>query len=119
MQNYKDLIVWKKSHQLVLSVYRTSKKFPKEELYNLTSQIRRAALSTPTNISEGCGKFTQLDFAKYLQNALGSAQEVEYLNFLSFELEYIFQDEYNKLDQEVNEVKAMLISLIKKIRQDL
>jgi four helix bundle protein len=119
MQNYKDLFVWKKSHQLVLSVYKVSRVFPKEELYNLTSQIRRAALSTPTNISEGCGKFTQLDFAKYLQNALGSTQEVEYLNFLSFELEYISKEEYQKLDQDINEVKAMLISLIKKIRQEL
>jgi four helix bundle protein len=119
MKNYKDLIVWQKAHKLVLLVYKVSKLFPQEEKYNLTSQIRRAAISIPNNIAEGCGKFTQKDFAKFLQDSLGSTQEVEYLSFLSFELEYLNNEDYLKVDKDVNEVKAMLISLIQKIRNDM
>jgi four helix bundle protein len=61
MKNYKDLIVWQKAHAFALAAYKTSKSFPKEEQYNLTSQLRRAATSIPTNLGEGCGKFTQRD----------------------------------------------------------
>ena len=118
MKNCKDLLVWQKAHKLVLCVYQATRSFPKEEQYNLTSQIRRAATSSPTNIAEGCGKFTQSDFARYLQNAQGSAQEVEYLSLLSYELGYIKEKEYESLNSQVNEVKAMLISLIKKVRKD-
>ena len=119
MKNYKNLLVWQKAHKLVLDVYKASNKFPMEERYNLISQVRRAATSIPTNIAEGCGKFTQPDFAKYLQEAFGSTQEVEYLSFLSFELLYLKREEYDKLDKKINELKAMLISLIKKVRTDL
>jgi four helix bundle protein len=118
MRNYKDLIVWQKAHAFVLAAYKTSRSFPKEEQYNLTSQLRRAATSIPTNLAEGCGKFTQRDFAKYLQNSMGSAQEVEYLIFLSFELGYISLDDFKKMDSLINEVKAILISLILKVRKD-
>ena len=120
MKNHKELLVWQKAHKLVLLVYSVSENFPVEEKYNLTSQVRRAATSIPTNIAEGCGKFTQPDFAKYLQDALGSTQEIEYLSFLSFELSYIASTEkYNELDKKINEVKAMLISLILKVRKGL
>lgn len=116
MKDYKKLVVWEKAHKLVLSIYRNTNGFPKEEQYGLVSQIRRAAVSTPTNIAEGCGKYSQQDFAKYLQNALGSAQEVEYLSFLSFELNHLDQKIYNILHKDINEIKAMLISLIQKVR---
>jgi four helix bundle protein len=119
VKNYKDLIVWKKAHNLVLFVYKVTKGFPPEEKFNLISQIRRAGTSIPTNIAEDCGKFTQPDFAKYLQDALGSTQEVEYLSFLSFELDYLTEDDFKKIDSQTNEVKAMLISLIKKVRKNL
>ncbi|MBT1703546.1 four helix bundle protein [Chryseosolibacter indicus] len=118
MKNYKDLIVWKKAHAFVLTAYKTSKSFPKEEQYNLTSQLRRAATSIPTNLAEGCGKFTQRDFASYLQNALGSSMEVEYLTFLSFELGYLEIDNFKRMDSGINEVKAMLISLLTKVRKE-
>src|SRR5688500_7586442 len=98
MKNYKDLLVWQKAHVLVLAAYKASRAFPKEERYNLTSQLRRAATSIPTNLAEGCGKFTQRDFARYLQNALGSAQEVEYLGFLSFELGYLSLEDFKMMD---------------------
>jgi four helix bundle protein len=116
MQDYKKLIVWQKAHKLVLMIYQLTKQFPNDEKFNLVSQLRRAGTSIPTNIAEGCGKFTQRDFAKYLQDAHGSAQEVEYLSFLSFELKYISQDDFKMIDSMVNEVKVMLISLIQKVR---
>ena len=118
MKNYRDLIVWLKAHKNVLQVYNLTKTFPKEEQFGITSQIRRAATSVPTNIAEGCGKFTQKDFANFLQNALGSCQEFEYLSFLSFELAFIQENEFEKLNKDINEVKAMLISLIKKVRKE-
>lgn len=116
MQNFKDLIVWKKAHENALFIYRLTNAFPKEEQYGLTSQLRRASVSIPTNIAEGCGKFTQKDFANFLQISLGSSHETEYLILLSFELKYIDETIYKSLNQAINEVKAMLISLIKKVR---
>ena len=119
MKDYKKLIVWQKAHNLVLSVYKESRSFPDEEKFNLISQLRRAGTSIPTNIAEGCGKFTQKDFAKFLQEAFGSTQEVEYLTFLSFELGYLNKNAYSKIDKDVNEVKAMLIGLLQKIRNEI
>ena len=116
MKNFKELIVWKKAHENALLIYNSTKGFPKEEQFGIISQIRRAAVSVPTNIAEGCGKFTQKDFANFLQIAFGSAQEVEYLLLLSYELEYLNKEEYQKTDSLINEVKAMLISLLKKVR---
>ena len=96
--------------------YNFTNNFLNNESYGITSQIRRAAVSVPTNIAEGCGKFTQEDFAKYLQTAFGSAQEAEYLSFLSFELGYLKEEQYKQTNALINEVKAMLISLLKKVR---
>lgn len=78
MQNYKDLKVWEKAHQFTLGVYRVSRLFPKEEIYALTSQLRRAASSIAANIAEGCGKNTKKDFANFLNISLGSSNEAEY-----------------------------------------
>jgi|SRR5688572_30149119 four helix bundle protein len=117
MKDYRKLVVWEKSHRLVLSIYKVTRAFPKEEQYGLTSQIRRAAASTPTNIAEGCGKHTQPDFARYLQQAFGSMQEVQYLSFLSFELQYLDKEIYSALDNDISEIKAMLTGLIQKVRK--
>jgi four helix bundle protein len=117
MKDYRKLVVWERAHKLVLFVYKITRAFPKEEQYNLVSQIRRAAISTPTNIAEGCGAHSQPDFARYLQNAFGSMQEVQYLSFLSFELSYLDQEAYTVLEREVSEVKAMLNGLIRKVRE--
>jgi four helix bundle protein len=119
MKNYKNLNVWKKAHALVLALYKETDGFPKTELYHLISQIRRASTSIPANLAEGCGKFTQPDFARYIQIALGSTHEVEYLTFLSHELGYLKDDEYRTLDLQIGEVKAMLISLATKVRKDV
>ena len=116
MQNYKDLKVWTKAHEFTLKVYEFTQNFPKEEVYGMTSQMRRAASSIPANIAEGCGKYTQQDFARYLNIALGSANESEYFILLSKDLKFISQDDYAIINQLINEVKAMLISLISKVR---
>jgi len=117
MKDYRKLVVLEKAHKLTLFIYNITRAFPKEEQYGLISQIRRAATSTPTNIAEGCGKNTQTDFARYLQNAFGSMQEVQYLSFLSFELKYLDQENYIILENSISEVKAMLIGLIQKVRK--
>ncbi|MBA3706083.1 MAG: four helix bundle protein [Bacteroidetes bacterium] len=116
MQNYKELKVWEKAHALVLEIYRVTRAFPKEEVYALTSQVRRASYSISSNIAEGCGKKTQLDLANFLQIALGSANETEYFLLLSKDLNYIESEVYSVLEKDINEIKAMLISLISKVR---
>lgn len=116
MQDYKELLVWQKSHAFVISIYKTLHSFPKDEVFNLISQLKRASTSIPTNIAEGTGRFTQKDFAGYLQVALGSTHEVEYLILLSKDLGFLDIELYNLHTQHINEIKAMLISLIKKVR---
>lgn len=116
MQNYKDLKVWGKSHQFTLEVYETTKAFPKEEMYSLTNQLRRAASSIPANIAEGCGKNTQPEFAHFLNISLGSANEAEYFLILSKDLKYLNDTSFNNLFSIINEIKAMLITLIAKVR---
>lgn len=116
MQNFRDLKVWENAHLLVIKLYKTTTKFPKEEIYGITNQIRRAAVSVPTNIAEGCGRFTKPDFAKFLQISMGSACEIEYLLFLSGELEFTDKNEYEELNKDIVEIKKMLTSLIQKVR---
>ena len=98
------------------SVYQLSNNFPKTEQYGLVSQLRRAAISVPSNIAEGCGKLFSRDLANHLQIALGSAHESRYLAFLSFELGYIDEIQYESSNSIINEIKAMLIFLLKRIR---
>jgi len=118
MRDFKKLEVWKKSHQLNLFVYLTLlPKLPKSEQYDLTSQTKRAAYSIPLNIVEGSGRFTEKDFAHFLDQALGSAHELEYCCLMSKDLSYIDQDLFEKTNQLINEVKAMLIGLIKTLRK--
>ena len=91
---------------------------PAGERYALTNQLRRSTYSIPLNIAEGCGKNSDKDFAHYLDNALGSAHEVEYTCFLIYDLGYIQNDTYNVINNAVNEVKAMLIPYIKFLKGD-
>jgi four helix bundle protein len=118
MKDFRQLKVWEKSHQLALAIYKMTRQFPKEELYGLTSQIRRASMSIPTNIAEGCGRNTDADFARFLQMAMGSASETEYQLILARDLEFLPTDSYEKLHNEVEEVKRMLASLLKTLRAD-
>jgi four helix bundle protein len=117
MQNYKTLKVWKEAHELVLYVYNVTSAFPKIEQFNLTSQLRRAATSTPTNIAEDCGKFTPSDFANFLQTALGSSNEAEYPTLLSHDLGYVTDESFQDVQTRANQVKAKLIDLIRQVRR--
>src|SRR6187200_2615370 len=105
MQDFRNLIVWQKAHQLTLKVYAITKSFPTHEQFGLTSQLRRATSSVPTNLAEGCGKLTDLDFRRYVSIAFGSSNELEYLLLLSFDLKYVSEEDYFKLDDECKEIK--------------
>jgi len=100
-----------------LKIYSLSRNFPKDELFGLISQIRRASSSIAINIAEGCGRGSDADFARFLQISMGSASETEYLIMLCADLEYIPNDSMETLLLEVQELKMMLASLIKTIRK--
>ena len=119
MKDYKKVKVWGKAHILVKDVYRATSRFPKDELFGMTSQLRRASSSIPTNIAEGCGRGSDADFRRFLQIAFGSANEVEYLIFLSYELNYIQETQFIELNNKIVEVKKMLAGMIKKISIDI
>ena len=117
MRDYKKLDVWKKSHLLTKQMYaEVLPVMPVEERFALTNQLRRSTYSIPLNIVEGCGKNSDKDFAHYLDNALGSAHEVEYTCYLIYDLGFISKELYNSINNAVNEVKAMLIAFIKFLR---
>ena len=116
MKSYKELDAWKKSMELVKNVYLLIKLFPKEELYALTSQLKRAASSVAANIAEGCGRGSDADFSRFLLIAMGSASELEYHLLLARDLKFLSETDYQKLDTAATEVKRMLASLIHKPR---
>ena len=115
MRDFHKLLIWQRSHQLTLDVYRASKSFPNEELFGLTSQIRRAVSSIPTNIAEGCGRNSNKELAHFLQIALGSASEVEYELLLANNLGYINDADYQALADETIAVRKMIV----KYREEL
>jgi four helix bundle protein len=118
MKDYKTLKVWERSHKLTLSIYRVTAKFPKEELYGLTSQIRRASASIGANIAEGCGRSGDPELCRFLQIAAGSASELDYHLLLAYDLGFIDKNNYEELAKEVKETGQMLTSFIRKIRSD-
>jgi four helix bundle protein len=101
-----------------LTIYKATQDFPKEELYGLTSQMRRSAASIPANIAEGCGKDSDVELARYMQIAMGSASELEYHLLLAKDLNFMDMAAYNQLNMATIEVKKMLASFIKRIRDD-
>ena len=118
MRDYKKYDVWLKAHELVLFIYKeVISDLPKSEQYELASQLRRAAYSIPLNIAEGCGRGSDKDFAHFLDISLGSAHELEYCALLVIELGFINQLKFEQLNNKINEVKAMLINLIKAVRK--
>ncbi|MBM3212164.1 four helix bundle protein, partial [Candidatus Poribacteria bacterium] len=102
MRNYKKSVAWQRADDLVFEIYRVTRNFPNEELYGITSQIRRAAISIPSNIAEGAGRETDADYARFLCIARGSLNETEYFLYLSKRLGYLSNSEYEKLQELVN-----------------
>jgi four helix bundle protein len=118
MKDFRKLEVWNKAHQVVLNVYKSTLGFPKDEMFGLTSQIRRAAASIPSNIAEGCGRGSDAELSRFSQIAMGSSSELEYQVLLAKDLRYLSNDVYEDLSNKVVEVKKMLTSLIKKLNAD-
>ena len=116
LKNYRDLKVWQKSYRLCLDLYKITKKFPKEERYGLTSQIRRAAVSIPSNIAEGYGRKTTADYLRFLYIAYGSICELETQLLLSGDLNYINQKNLKALQDGTEEVERMHKALIKSLQ---
>lgn len=103
---------------MTLAVYNATTMFPRDELYGLTSQIRRSCVSIPANIAEGCGRGGDGEFARFLQIAMGSASEIEYHLLLASDLKFLDGSNYERLATEVTEVKRMLTSLIQKLKAE-
>jgi len=115
LKNYNELKVWEKSYQLCLEVYRMTKGFPKNETYGLMSQMRRAALSIPSNIAEGYGRKTTPEYLRGLYIAYGSVCELETQILLSGDLGYLMEKSLSKLQGDLGEVERMLKALIKSL----
>ena len=116
MQSFRSLRVWEKAHKLTLDVYSSSKTFPREEIYGLTSQMRRSSASIGMNIAEGCCRKGNVEMARFLQIAMGSASELEYQLLLAHDLDYLRNPEYELLAAQAVEVKRMLSSLMQKVK---
>jgi len=118
MRDFRELKVWQKAHQLTLSVYKATRGFPKDEMYGLTSQMRRASTSIAANIAEGSGRGTDPEMVRFLHIAMGSAAELEYLLLLARDLAYLSGMTYDHLTNEVTQVKRMLTVFIQKLKAD-
>ena len=116
MQDFHKLLVWQRAHELVLEAYRATNRMTERRYPGLSAQLRRATSSIPTNIAEGCGHSTQREFARFLQIALASANELQYHLQLTHDLELMPGTEFAKLDARTEQVKQMLSALLKKVR---
>jgi four helix bundle protein len=117
MHNYKELKVWQKARELVRFIYKLTRKYPKEEIYTLTLQIRRAVISIPSNIAEGAGHSSIKEFSRYLGIAYASSCELDTQIILSYDLNFINQDELSNSDNYINELQKMLSGLIKSVEK--
>lgn len=118
MKNFRELIVWRKAHELALAAYASTESFPRHELYGLANQIRRSGASVASNIAEGCGRRGNNEFHRFLQIAAGSASELEYQFLLARDLRLISHAVYETNEAKVCEVKRMLASLMRKVDRE-
>ena len=118
MKDFRNLQVWHKAHALTLVSYKVTDKFPKQEIYGLTSQVRRCAVSIAANIAEGWGKHGNAEFQRFLNIAISSASELEYHFLLVHDLKFISDIDYKSLHSKVVEIKRMLAALVSKIQTE-
>ena len=118
MKDFRKLQVWNKAHQLALTLYHVTASFPHDETYGLTSQIRRAASSIPSNIAEGCGREGDAESSRFCTIARGSASELEYQILLARDLKLIQPHDYEQLAERTTEIKRMLTVLVQKLNAD-
>lgn len=116
MKDFHSLKVWQKAHGLTLAIYKSTEQFPKQELYSLTNQVQRAAVSVPANIAEGCGKDSDAELKRYFSIAMGSASELEYLLLLAHDLGYLQTDIYQHIQNDLVETRKMLNAFIQKLK---
>ena len=119
MKDFHNLKVWERAHKLTLSIYLLTQGFPKDEMYGLTSQMRRSSASIPTNIAEGCGRDSQAELTRFLQMAMGSSSELEYQLILAHDLNNVDEEKFLELSMELNSVRRMLNAFIQKVKHDL
>jgi four helix bundle protein len=113
--DYRKMQVWERAHRLTLEVYEVRRTFPKEELYGMTSQLRRASASVPANMAEGCGRTGDAELARFLSIALGSAAELDYHLLLVRDLGYLEPSDYERLAFEAQGVAKMLTTFIDRL----
>jgi four helix bundle protein len=119
MRNYRDLQVWGKAHNLTLELYRISRGFPREEVYGITSQLRRAAASIGANLAEGCGRRTSAELARFVRIAMGSASELDYHLLLSRDLGFMSPEEFTSASAALVEVRKMLTSFLNSVEEQI
>ena len=117
MKDFKELKVWHKAYALSLAIYEASRAFPREEIYGLTSQLRRSAISIGANIAEGCGRRSDGELVRFLQIARGSSSEVEHHLLLARDLKFLPTDAHRDLEKQLQEVQRMLTSLVNAIQE--
>ncbi len=116
MQDYRELSVWRKAHALALNIHRLSEAIPRRGNAGLIDQIRRSALSIPSNLAEGCGRASRKDFAKFIQIAIGSASELEYQLHFAADSAHISRSDFDSRRADVVEIRRMLFGLLKHVR---
>jgi four helix bundle protein len=116
VKDFKELRVWSKAHELTVLVYNLTRAFPRDEIYGMTSQVRRSAASIGANIAEGCGRRSDGEMTRFLQIARGSASETEYHLLLAKDLGFLSEGDFRKTDQRVVEVQRMLTALVQKVQ---
>ncbi|MGD9780538.1 MAG: four helix bundle protein [Kiritimatiellia bacterium] len=118
MRNYNNILAWQKADDLVVAIYEATRAFPKEEVYALTSQIRRAAYSVPANVAEGASRNSQKDYLHFLFIARGSLAEVAYFIHLSHRLRYFGEDLHSRLAKQADEASRVLAGLIRSVEKE-
>ncbi len=115
MQDYKKLTIWSKSKALAVQIYKATDDFPRHEKFGITNQMRRAAVSIPSNIAEGAGRKTPRDFSQFLSIAIGSTNELESLMIIAAELEFLSPEEFNELTKIIVDIRKMIYSFQDKL----
>lgn len=119
MRNYRDLQVWSKAHNLTLELYRVSRQFPREEIYGIISQLRRAAVSIGANLAEGCGRRTSTELARFVRIAMGSASELDYHLLLCRDPGFMSGDDFTSSAAQLTEVRKMLTSFLQSVEEQI
>ena len=117
MKNYEELEVWHKAHALTVQLYRETESFPRAEMFGLTSQIRRAAGSIGANLAEGCGRWNEVELARYVQIAMGSASELQNHLRLARDLGFLSESNYGQSTKDLTSVRQMLTALLQTLRR--